>query len=90
MIIDQKRAHERILYESYLLNLSMGPVSTQQELFPQSIDLSGRPGAAFVFVDDLAYPWVVRSAFFGEKYPISVSVNAYALKYQSRTAYSRF
>ena len=42
MVIDQKRAHERILYENYLLSLSMGPTSSQQELFPQSIELSPR------------------------------------------------
>ena len=40
MVIDQKRAHERILYENYLTSLSMGPSSAQQELFPQSIELS--------------------------------------------------
>ncbi|MFO8022527.1 MAG: DNA mismatch repair endonuclease MutL [Perlabentimonas sp.] len=40
MVIDQKRAHERILYENYLVNLSMGPVSAQQELFPQTIELN--------------------------------------------------
>lgn len=40
MVIDQKRAHERILFENYLVNLSMGPVSAQQELFPQTIELN--------------------------------------------------
>lgn len=40
MVIDQKRAHERILFENYLTALSMGPSSSQHELFPQSIELS--------------------------------------------------
>lgn len=55
MVIDQKRAHERILYENYLLSLSMGPTSSQQELFPQSIELS--PGDFALLshlVDDLS------------------------------------
>ncbi|HCX99716.1 MAG TPA: hypothetical protein DG754_06205 [Bacteroidales bacterium] len=40
MVIDQKRAHERILFENYLTGLSMGPSSSQHELFPQSIELN--------------------------------------------------
>jgi len=55
MVIDQKRAHERILYENYLLSLSMGPTSSQQELFPQSIELN--PGDFTLLadlVDDLS------------------------------------
>ncbi|HOP04343.1 MAG TPA: DNA mismatch repair endonuclease MutL [Tenuifilaceae bacterium] len=40
MVIDQRRAHERILFENFLLNLSMGPASAQQELFPHTIELS--------------------------------------------------
>lgn len=40
MVIDQRRAHERILFENFLLNLSMGPVTAQQELFPRTIELS--------------------------------------------------
>jgi len=73
MIIDQKRAHERILYENYLLNLSMGPVSTQQELFPQSIDLSaGDLALLSSLVDDLATLGVSIS-FLGQN---TISVNA--------------
>ncbi|HPI70098.1 MAG TPA: hypothetical protein PLF99_02105, partial [Tenuifilaceae bacterium] len=72
-IIDQKRAHERILNESYLLNLSMGPVSTQQELFPQSIDLSaGDLALLSSLVDDLATLGVSIS-FLGQN---TISVNA--------------
>lgn len=40
MIIDQQLAHERILYDKYLLNLKGNSGSSQQSLFPQSIDLS--------------------------------------------------
>lgn len=40
MVIDQKRAHERILFENYLTALSMGPSSSQHELFPETIELN--------------------------------------------------
>jgi DNA mismatch repair protein MutL len=50
MVIDQKRAHERILFENYILSLSMGPTSSQQELFPQSIVLN--PGD-FVLLSEM-------------------------------------
>ncbi len=40
MVIDQKRAHERILYENFLeLNLSLRS-STQKSLFPHSLELN--------------------------------------------------
>lgn len=40
MVIDQKYAHERILYEQYLNSLSSGQNITQKELFPQAIELN--------------------------------------------------
>jgi DNA mismatch repair protein MutL len=40
MVIDQKYAHERILYEQYLGNLSSGQCVVQKELFPQAIELN--------------------------------------------------
>jgi DNA mismatch repair protein MutL len=40
MIIDQKRAHERILYESFIHSLSTRDAVTQKSMFPQQIDLS--------------------------------------------------
>lgn len=49
MVIDQKRAHERILFETYLQNLSAGPTSSQQELFPHSIELN--PGDFTLLMD---------------------------------------
>ena len=44
MIINQQRAHERILYERYLNILNTKKGLSQQELFPQSISFS--PGDA--------------------------------------------
>ena len=40
LLIDQKAAHERILFEKYLNLLHKKSVSPQQFLFPQQIDLS--------------------------------------------------
>ena len=46
MIIDQKRAHERILYERFLENLDNNRNSSQTELFPVNIELN--PADIFV------------------------------------------
>ncbi|MDR2125903.1 MAG: DNA mismatch repair endonuclease MutL [Prevotellaceae bacterium] len=41
MIIDQKRAHQRILFEQFLINLESSDNNiVQQEIFPQTIELS--------------------------------------------------
>jgi len=40
MVIDQKRAHERILYEHFIELLKSDSVATQQQLFPQTIELN--------------------------------------------------
>jgi DNA mismatch repair protein MutL len=40
VMIDQHRAHETILYNHYLQTFEGNPVASQQELFPQSLDLS--------------------------------------------------
>lgn len=40
MFIDQKRAHERILFEQYIHNLSSQKVAGQKSLFPETLELS--------------------------------------------------
>ena len=40
MVIDQKRAHERILFERYLNNLNNNSQSTQKTLFPETVELN--------------------------------------------------
>lgn len=40
MIIDQQAAHERILFEKYLLQLRSKPGNSQQSLFPQTVVLT--------------------------------------------------
>ena len=39
MVIDQKRAHERILFEQFMEVLKSESVASQQQLFPQTIEL---------------------------------------------------
>ncbi len=39
MLIDQRRAHERILYEQYLESLKKSAIVAQKTLFPENIDL---------------------------------------------------
>jgi len=50
MLIDQHRAHERILYERFLHQLKNRSGASQQSLFPQTIELSG---ADFSLVNDM-------------------------------------
>lgn len=40
LIIDQQRAHERIVYEHYLHTLKGGKIPSQQLLFPEQIEMS--------------------------------------------------
>jgi DNA mismatch repair protein MutL len=40
MIVDQRRAHERILFEGFLASLQTGNTTSQQELFPETIELN--------------------------------------------------
>jgi DNA mismatch repair protein MutL len=54
MVIDQKRAHERILFEKFMDVLKSDSVASQQQLFPQTIELN--PGDSEVLksiLDDL-------------------------------------
>jgi DNA mismatch repair protein MutL len=41
IVIDQQAAHERILYEKYLMQLRQKKHHSQQQLFPQTLQLSG-------------------------------------------------
>ena len=39
LLIDQRAAHQRILYEQFLANLNDAPAASQQSLFPQTLEL---------------------------------------------------
>jgi DNA mismatch repair protein MutL len=54
MIIDQKRAHERILFEKYLDSLSSESIATQKSLYPKTIELDTKDHALIIEIcDDL-------------------------------------
>lgn len=40
LLIDQKAAHERVLYEKYIYAIANNKISTQQLLFPQTVSLN--------------------------------------------------
>lgn len=40
LIVDQQRAHERILYEHYVNTRKENPIATQQVLFPEQLEMS--------------------------------------------------
>ncbi|MFP4024060.1 MAG: DNA mismatch repair endonuclease MutL [Thiohalospira sp.] len=42
MIIDQKKAHERILFEKFMLSLQSNAAVSQKSLFPKTIELDAR------------------------------------------------
>lgn len=52
ILIDQQRAHERVLYEHFLKTKEQKPNSTQQVLFPEHIELSGND---FVLIQNMAH-----------------------------------
>jgi len=45
IMIHQSRAHERILYESYIRAMASRDVASQQQLFPQTVNLSAGDAA---------------------------------------------
>ena len=40
ILVDQHKAHQRILFEKYLRNLANQPATTQQTLFPKTLELN--------------------------------------------------
>lgn len=40
MVIDQRRAHQRILYEEFVRRLALNQITSQKSLYPEKIDLS--------------------------------------------------
>ncbi len=56
MIIDQKRAHERILFEKFMKVLSGSAIASQQTIFPQVLELNAAQHHLLLeFLDDINY-----------------------------------
>ncbi len=54
MVIDQKRAHERILFEQFMNVLKSNEVASQQQLFPHTFELNASDAALLTSIlDDL-------------------------------------
>lgn len=55
MVIDQKRAHERVLFEQYFLTLESNTGVTQKTLFPKTFELNTSEASLFrEIADDLS------------------------------------
>ena len=52
MILDQKRAHERILYEKYLYSLNSESIASQKSLYPKTIELDAKDHALILEISD--------------------------------------
>ena len=48
LIIDQQRAHERILFEQFLYNLTNSKSTSQQLLFPETVDFTSSDAELFL------------------------------------------
>lgn len=77
MILDQHRAHQRILYEGFLKHLTVKKALSQQLLFPLTLDFSNTEMEILIQVkDDLERTGFVFSAFEGTEIEITgVPVN---------------
>ena len=52
MIIDQKRAHERILFEKFMNSLSSDSIATQKSLYPKTIELDAKDHALILEISN--------------------------------------
>ena len=72
IIIDQHRAHGRILYEKFIQNLAVSPATSQQTLFPEVLDFNAED---FTVVEEM-WDDIIRLGFdieiFGKS---SVKIN---------------
>ncbi len=74
MLIDQKRAHERILYEKYLASTNNSSYPSQKTLFPKSIELDQADIAVLSEMEEDLKNMGFETAYLGNN---SVSINGY-------------
>lgn len=66
MIIDQQSAHERVLFEKYMVQLKGSPGSSQQTLFPQAITFSASDFALVMEMEQEIKSLGFRFEIFGK------------------------
>lgn len=66
MVIDQHRAHVKVLYERYLASLRAGNVGVQQVLFPEVIRLSASQNAVLLTIADHVRDLGFELSFMGD------------------------
>lgn len=66
MIIDQHRAHVRILYERFIDALKAGPIPSQQMIFPESLSLSPSQSATLTTIGDSVAALGFDISFLGD------------------------
>ena len=66
MIIDQHRAHVRILYERFIDSLKAGPIPSQQLIFPESLGLSPSQSATLAAIGDTVAALGFDVSFLGD------------------------
>jgi DNA mismatch repair protein MutL len=52
MVVDQRRAHERILYEKYIVSMKQKEALAQQELYPRKVELDAGDHALLIEIFD--------------------------------------
>lgn len=66
MFIDQQAAHERVLFEKYLVHLKGNPGNSQQSLFPQTLVLTAPDFALAMEMEREIYALGFRFEVFGK------------------------
>ncbi len=66
MVIDQQSAHERVLFEKYMVQLKGSPGSSQQSLFPQAITFSASDFALVMEMEQEIKSLGFRFEIFGK------------------------
>ncbi|MDE6277879.1 MAG: hypothetical protein K2M06_07205, partial [Muribaculaceae bacterium] len=66
MLIDQHRAHIRILYERFIESLKSGPIPSQRLIFPETINLSPSQSATLTAIADTVAALGFDLSFLGD------------------------